>query len=85
MSRGRRARSSTLCPYEEGYAPERDFYGPLRKRIVQTFEEGWDPKRLDELLTEVDDPKKQYLYTACRKSLRKWAGGLDPTPALSLS
>jgi hypothetical protein len=60
--------------YEEGYAPERDSYGPLRKRIVQTFEEGWDPKRLDALLAEVDDRKKQHLYAACRKGLRKWAG-----------
>jgi hypothetical protein len=60
--------------YEEGYAPERDFYGPLRKRIVQTFEEGWDPKRLDQLLAEVDDPKNQEPCAACRKGIRKWAG-----------
>jgi hypothetical protein len=60
--------------YEQGYAPERDFYGPLRKRIVQTFEEGWNSARLDELLAEVDDPKKQQHYAACRKGIRKWAG-----------
>lgn len=60
--------------YDQPYGPERDFYGPLRKRIVQVFEEGWDPKELDALLAEVDDPKKLEPYAACRKGLRRWAG-----------
>ena len=60
--------------YGHDYSPATDFYGPLRKRIVQTFEEGWDPKHLEALLDEVTDPKKQGHYAACRKGLRKWAG-----------
>lgn len=60
--------------YEREYNPATDFYGPLRKRVVQVFEEGWDPKRLETLLDEVTDPKKQDHYTACQKGLRKWAG-----------
>jgi hypothetical protein len=60
--------------YGREYNPATDFYGPLRKRIVQVFEEGWDPKRLEELAGEVTDPKKQGHYAQCRKGLRKWAG-----------
>jgi hypothetical protein len=60
--------------YGQDYNPATDFYGPLRKRIAQVFEEGWDPKRLEALLGEVTDPKKQGHYDACRKGLRKWAG-----------
>lgn len=47
---------------------------PLRRRIVQAFEEGWEPTAFDAALAEVDDPKKQDNYAACRKGLRKWAG-----------
>jgi hypothetical protein len=60
--------------YGTEFNPATDFYGPLRKRIIQVFEEGWDPKRLDALLGEVNDPKKTDHYAACRKGLRKWAG-----------
>lgn len=62
--------------YDRGYNPATDFYGPLRRRIVQTFEEGWDPRRLERLLAEVTDPKKQGHYEACRAGLRKWAGAV---------
>lgn len=61
--------------YADDYNPATDFYGPLRKRIVQVFEEGWDAKRFDELAAEVSDPKKRDHYAACRKGLRKWTGG----------
>ncbi len=60
--------------YGHEYNPAMDFYGPLRKRIVQVFEEGWNPKHLEDLLDEVTDPKKQGHYGACQKGLRKWAG-----------
>ncbi|UGS34708.1 hypothetical protein [Capillimicrobium parvum] len=60
--------------YGQEYNPATDFYGPLRKRIVQTFEDGWDPNKFDVLLAEVTDPKKHDLYGACRNGLRKWAG-----------
>jgi hypothetical protein len=60
--------------YTGEYNPATDFYGPLRKRIIQVFEDGWDPKRFDALLSEVTDPKKQQSYSACRTGLRKWAG-----------
>jgi hypothetical protein len=60
--------------YGRQYSPATDFYGPLRKRIVQVFEEGWDPRRLDASLVEVTDAKKQDHYRACRKGLRRWAG-----------
>lgn len=60
--------------YAHDYNPATDFYGPLRKRIVQVFEEGWNAKRFDDLASEVIDPKKQTHYAACRKGLRKWTG-----------
>lgn len=60
--------------YDREYSPATDFYGPLRKRVVQVFEEGWDPKRFDKLLKEVEDSKKHDHYADCRKGLRKWAG-----------
>lgn len=60
--------------YGEPYSPARDFYGPLRKRIIQTFESGWNPKEFDKLLADIDDPKKLTHYSQCRKGLRKWAG-----------
>ncbi len=60
--------------YGQKYDPATDFYGPLRKRVVQVFEQGWDPKHLETLLGDVTDPKKQEPYAYCRKGLRKWAG-----------
>lgn len=72
-TRLRRVREAKTL-YETGYSPVTDFYGPFRKRVVQVFEEGWDPARLDHLLAEVTDTKKQASYRACRKGLRKWAG-----------
>jgi hypothetical protein len=72
-TRLRRVREAKLL-YDREYNPAADFYGPLRKRIVQIFEEGWDPKRFDELLSDVTDAKKQASYAACRKGIRKWAG-----------
>lgn len=60
--------------FGQEYSPATDFYGPLRRRIVQAFEEGWEPTAFDAALAEVDDPKKQDNYAACRKGLRKWAG-----------
>jgi hypothetical protein len=60
--------------YGQKYDPATDFYGPLRKRVVQVFEQGWDPKHLEILVGDVTDPKKQEPYAECRKGLRKWAG-----------
>jgi hypothetical protein len=60
--------------YEAGYAPERDYYKPLRDRIVDSFAEGWDRARLRSLLSEIDDPKKLENYEACRAGLTRWAG-----------
>jgi hypothetical protein len=60
--------------YAREYNPATDFYGPLRKRIVATFERGWDPAALDRALQELADPKKESHYQACRTGLRKWAG-----------
>lgn len=56
------------------YAVERDFYLPLRNRIVEAFEGGWDPKAFDKTLADVTDPKKQTIYKRARAGLRKWAG-----------
>ena len=68
--------------YDAGYAPERDFYKPLRDRIVDNFSEGWDPRRLKASLEDIDDPKKSSNYEACRVGLTKWAGRkkLEPAP-----
>jgi hypothetical protein len=55
--------------YEAGYGPERDFYGPLRKRIVEAFEQGWDPKNFDQSLGDVTDPKKLESYARARKGM----------------
>jgi hypothetical protein len=60
--------------YEEGYAPARDFYKPLRDRIEACFEGGWNSAGLRKALGEVDDPKKAANYEECRKGLTKWVG-----------
>lgn len=60
--------------YEEGYAPERDFYKPLRDRIQRCFEGGWSTATLKESLKDVTDPKKIENYEECRKGLTKWVG-----------
>lgn len=60
--------------YARDYQPALDYYGPLRRRVVQVFQEGWDPQRFDELLNDVTDPKKQANYANCRRGLRRWAG-----------
>jgi len=60
--------------YEQGYAPERDYYKPLRDRIVESFADGWNTNKLTALLANVNDPKKLENYAACRDGLTKWAG-----------
>jgi hypothetical protein len=60
--------------YEQGYAPERDYYKPLRDRIVRCFEGGWSATRMKDLLDDIDDPKKLQNYEACRRGLSKWVG-----------
>ena len=60
--------------YARDYQPALDYYGPLRRRVVQVFQEGWDPQRFDQLLNDVTDPKKQANYANCRRGLRRWAG-----------
>ena len=72
--------------YTAGYAPERDYYKPLRDRIVESFAVGWDKRKLQALLADVDDPKKLENYEACRVGLTKWAGrkSFEPIPARSV-
>jgi hypothetical protein len=60
--------------YEQGYAPERDFYKPLRDRIEATFEDGWSAKSLRDALADVTDPKKIENYEESRAGLTKWVG-----------
>lgn len=71
--------------YEQGYAPERDYYKPLRDRIVECFAKGWDKQKLVELLTDIDDSKKLANYEACRRGLTKWAGKKSFTPTTAKS
>jgi hypothetical protein len=66
--------------YEAGYAPQRDYYKPLKDRIVDSFADGWDRTLLARLLEEVDDPKKLANYEACRLGLTRWAGRKTFTP-----
>lgn len=60
--------------YQQGYSPERDYYKPLRDRIVECFDDGWDKTKLATLLERIDDPKKLNNYRACRDGLTRWAG-----------
>jgi hypothetical protein len=60
--------------YEQGYAPERDFYKPLRDRISHAFADGWSTTAFRESLAEVTDPKKVENYEQARKGLTKWVG-----------
>src|SRR5258705_5513385 len=60
--------------YEQGYAPERDFYKPLRDRIESCFANGWSASSLKDALKDITDPKKVDNYEDCRKGLTKWVG-----------
>jgi hypothetical protein len=70
--------------YEQGYAPERDFYKPLRDRIEACFANGWSASDLKDSLRDVTDSKKIDNYEECRKGLTKWVGRktITPLPAL---
>lgn len=60
--------------YEQGYAPERDFYKPLRDRIEKCFANGWSASGLKAALNDVSDSKKIDNYDECRQGLTKWVG-----------
>jgi hypothetical protein len=60
--------------YEQGYSPQRDFYKPLRDRIEDCFENGWNAADLKDLLKEITDLKKVDNYEECRRGLTKWVG-----------
>jgi hypothetical protein len=60
--------------YSEEYAPERDYYKPLRERIVTAVRRGFSTERLKKLLRDVDDPKKLDNYETCRKGFTRWVG-----------
>lgn len=60
--------------YEQGYAPERDFYKPLRESIETCFARGWSAAELKKALADVSDPKKIDNYEDCRQGLTKWVG-----------
>jgi hypothetical protein len=66
--------------YEDGYAPERDFYKPFRDRVDDIFNQGWDAQKLKASLADVTDPKKVDNYEECRKGLSKWVGRKTITP-----
>ena len=40
--------------YEQGYAPERDFYKQLRDRIENCFASGWSATCLKDALKDLD-------------------------------
>jgi hypothetical protein len=57
--------------YEEEYAPERDFYKPLRDRIEDCFANGWNARDFRRSLADITDPKKIENYEECRRGLTK--------------
>src|ERR1700755_1981682 len=58
--------------YAQGYAPERDFYKPLRDRIERCFAAGWSASSLTHALKDVSDPKKTANYEECRTGFITW-------------
>lgn len=60
--------------YAQGYAPERDFYKPLRDRIEARFAAGWSAAEFKKALRDITDTKKIENYEECRAGLTKWVG-----------
>lgn len=58
------------------YDVRRDFYGPLRKRIVSMHENGEPPEVLDEFLGGVHDRKREN-YERCIEGYARWLQGRD--------
>ncbi len=60
--------------YDQGYAPERDFYKLFRDRAERTLSNGWSALDFKKALKDVTDHKKVANYEACRAGLTKWVG-----------
>lgn len=60
--------------YDAEWDASKDFYKPLRDRILKCAGQGWDKKALNVMLKEVTDTKKIPNYAECEKGLVKWIG-----------
>ena len=69
---------SAVREAKEGLHPERDFYKPLRERIVQMHQKGGDGSVLDGLLTEIQDERKKRFYPADIAGYRRFLDASKP-------
>lgn len=63
--------------YGEDYDPAKDYWGPLRRAIVEMHKQGGSRADLDRLLRSLSDAKKVANYTLCVKGYQQWMGRKD--------
>ena len=68
--------ADVVSMYAEPYAPERDFYGPMRRALLDGIANGDDLRRTSEIC-ETCSPKKREHYRALADGWRRWRKGKE--------
>lgn len=69
-----KARKAIAMKNREPYSPARDFYKPLRERIVETHREDKPKSHIQALMPKIHDQKKLSNYPAAIAGYSKWWG-----------
>ena len=62
--------------YSASYAPERDFYGPMRRALLDGVVNGDDVRRTQEVCQSCSDKKREH-YRALADGWQRWRKGKD--------
>lgn len=62
--------------YSESYAPERDFYGPMRRALLDGVVNGDDVRRTHEVCESCSEKKREH-YRALADGWQRWRTGKD--------
>lgn len=68
--------ADTVSMYAKPYAPERDFYGPIRKALLDGIANRDDVSRVDQICESCSAKKKEH-YRALADGWQRWRKGKD--------
>jgi hypothetical protein len=68
--------AEVVSMYSESYAPERDFYGPMRRALLDGVVNGDDVRRTQEVCQSCSDKKREH-YRALADGWQRWRKGKD--------
>ncbi|KAA1246997.1 hypothetical protein F0Q45_22785 [Mycobacterium simiae] len=68
--------ADTVSIYAEPYAPERDFYGPMRKALLDGVANRDDVSRINAVCESCSAKKKEH-YRALANGWQRWRKGKD--------